>query len=90
MESHILEQQEYNDRYNLYQHKIHQLWNTVNYPRNEPTGLLRDISNPQAVLSQVPIPQDEITQVSILINNFFRHNEFKNLQLILKIFIFYS
>ncbi|XP_063709435.1 ragulator complex protein LAMTOR1 [Culicoides brevitarsis] len=60
MDSHILEPQEYNDRYNAYQHKIAQLWNTVNHPKTENSGLLKDIPNPQLVLASVPISNEDL------------------------------
>jgi len=63
VDSHLLEQQEYNDRYNSYQHKINQLWNTVNHPRTEPSGLLKDIPNPQLVLAPVPILEEDLVFV---------------------------
>lgn len=84
MDSHIIEPQEYNDRYSgniyffflnkgehlimseilAYQHKIAQLWNTVNHPKTEPCGLLKDIPNPQLVLAPAPISNDDLFFVS--------------------------
>lgn len=49
-----------------YQHKIAQLWNTVNHPKTEPCGLLKDIPNPQLVLAPAPISNDDLFFVSDL------------------------
>uniref|UniRef100_A0A336LIF4 Ragulator complex protein LAMTOR1 n=1 Tax=Culicoides sonorensis TaxID=179676 RepID=A0A336LIF4_CULSO len=60
MDSHLIEPQEYNDRFNAYQHKIAQLWNTVNHPKSEICGLLKDIPNPQMIFAPVPITNEDL------------------------------
>lgn len=67
MEQHVLEQQEYDDRYNLYQHKMHQLWSTIGTIKAEPIGILKDISNPQTILASVPPSPEELSCVSLIL-----------------------
>lgn len=65
MDTHNLEQQEYSDRQKLYNHRLSQLWNNVNHPSNEPGGLLKDIPNPETILSSTPLASDDINMVNL-------------------------
>ncbi|GAB0090021.1 Winged helix-like DNA-binding domain superfamily [Sergentomyia squamirostris] len=55
MDMHNLEPQEYSDRVKLYSHRLAQQWSNVNHPRTGPRGLLKDIPNPEEMLSTSPI-----------------------------------
>ncbi|CAD7081245.1 unnamed protein product [Hermetia illucens] len=63
MDSHNLEPQEYHDRVKLYYQKLQQQWSNVQHPSNSPTGLLRDIPNPELFLTASPISAPDLSLI---------------------------
>uniref|UniRef100_A0A0K8TRA4 Ragulator complex protein LAMTOR1 n=1 Tax=Tabanus bromius TaxID=304241 RepID=A0A0K8TRA4_TABBR len=68
MDSHHLETQEYNNRIRLYNHKLQQQWSTLHHPSNAPSGLLKDIPNPEYFLTASPISAPDLSLIKSAIN----------------------
>uniref|UniRef100_U5EWX5 Ragulator complex protein LAMTOR1 n=1 Tax=Corethrella appendiculata TaxID=1370023 RepID=U5EWX5_9DIPT len=60
MDSSHLQPQEYNDRVKLYSNRLAQQWNSINHPTTGPIGLLKDIPNPETILSSSPISNEDL------------------------------
>ena len=60
---HMLEVSEYTERIKIYNHRLAQQWSNI--PVQEPNydGLLKDVANPEQLLTTNP-PLDDITTVS--------------------------
>ncbi|CAO1426421.1 unnamed protein product [Diamesa serratosioi] len=64
MDTHNLEQQEYNDRIKLYSSRLSLQWNNVQSPAaSNYNGLLKDVPNPELVLLSDPIASDDIAMI---------------------------
>uniref|UniRef100_A0A1A9WAA2 ATPase AAA-type core domain-containing protein n=1 Tax=Glossina brevipalpis TaxID=37001 RepID=A0A1A9WAA2_9MUSC len=61
MDSHNLENQECQDRIQLYKQRLLQQWSNVQHPSRNSTGILRDIPNPEVCLT-TPVLIDDIIQ----------------------------
>ncbi|XP_055389152.1 uncharacterized protein LOC129618441 [Condylostylus longicornis] len=61
MDSHNLEHKEYNDRVKIYTQRLQQQWSNIQYPTNGPTGLLKDIPNPEFYLTATPISASDLS-----------------------------
>ncbi|XP_055597893.1 ragulator complex protein LAMTOR1-like [Uranotaenia lowii] len=63
MDVHNIEPHEYNDRVKVYSQRLAQQWNTVQHPNNvHYYGLLKDIPNPESILS-APIAPDDLQMI---------------------------
>lgn len=55
MDSHNLQPQEINNRLKQYSQKMAQQWSSLQDTANAPSGLLRDMPNPELLLAATPI-----------------------------------
>ncbi|XP_037052458.1 ragulator complex protein LAMTOR1 [Bradysia coprophila] len=55
MDSHNLQPQELNNRIKIYSQKLAQQWSSINDASNLPSGLLKDVPNPEILLSSTPV-----------------------------------
>jgi hypothetical protein len=58
----MLEQSEYNDRVKAYNQRLAQQWNSIPTTDANYNGLLKDIANPEQLLSTNP-PLDDVISV---------------------------
>lgn len=64
MDIHNIEPHEYNDRVKIYSQRLAQQWNTVQHPNHvHHVGLLKDIANPESVLTSVPLPLADLSMI---------------------------
>lgn len=64
MDSHNLQPQELNNRIKMYSQKLAQQWNSINDASNLPSGLLKDVPNPEILLSSTPVAAVDLNMVS--------------------------
>lgn len=68
MDIHNIEPHEYNDRVKIYSQRLAQQWNTVPHPNSIcHVGLLKDIPNPELVLTSVPIRPDDLDLIRSMV-----------------------
>ncbi|XP_055627454.1 ragulator complex protein LAMTOR1 [Toxorhynchites rutilus septentrionalis] len=68
MDIHNIEPHEYNDRVKIYSQRLAQQWNTVQHPNSVcHVGLLKDIPNPEVVLTSVPIPSEDLYMIRSMV-----------------------
>lgn len=63
MDSHNLEPNEYNGRVKHYAYKLQQQFSNIQLPSNSPTGLLKDIPNPEVFLISTPISAPDLSLI---------------------------
>lgn len=64
MDIHNIEPHEYNDRVKIYSQRLAQQWNTVQHPNHvHHVGLLKDIANPESVLTSVPVALADLSMI---------------------------
>lgn len=63
MDSHNLQPQEMNNRIKIYSQKMAQQWSSIQETANAPSGLLKDVPNPEALLASTAISQDDLQMV---------------------------
>lgn len=68
MDIHHIEPHEYSDRVRFYSQRLAQQWNTVPHPNSvSHVGLLKDIPNPESVLTSVPISHDDLAMIRSMV-----------------------
>lgn len=63
MDAHNLQPQEMNNRIKVYNQKLAQQWSSIQDSTNLPSGLLKDIPNPELFLTSTPISAVDLTMV---------------------------
>lgn len=63
MDSHNLQPQETNNRIKIYSQKLAQQWSSIHDSSNVPSGLLKDIPNPELLLSSTPISAADLNMM---------------------------
>lgn len=68
MDIHNIEPHEYNDRVKIYSQRLAQQWNTVPHPNSVcHVGLLKDIPNPESMLTAVPISSEDLSMIRSMV-----------------------
>lgn len=63
MDSHNLQPQEMNNRLKMYSQKMAQQWSSIQDATNTPSGLLKDVPNPEQMLTTTAISAADINMV---------------------------
>ncbi len=64
MDSHNLQPQELNNRIKIYSQKLAQQWSSINDASNLPSGLLKDVANPEILLTSTPVAAVDLNMVN--------------------------
>lgn len=65
MDSHNLQPQEMNNRIKIYTQKMAQQWGSIHDGANAPSGLLKDVPNPELLLAANAISPVDLQMVYI-------------------------